>query len=158
MACRFKTKYTYTIVPGWFVFTTPVSMTITILLEMTMPARRELIITSFVLFSNSSDKRFGWTIFFKFWLFPLFLNDVFQEFMDVPLNVHFGCCFENLARASLVLWSKLHFATSIRMFWCIIVTLTSSWLSYFIHNHLNFCSDNVFCCGGNCFWVGTFPF
>ena len=74
------------------------------------------------------------------------------------LNVYFGYCFENLARASLVLWAKAYFPTFIRMFWYIVVTLTSSWLSYFIHNHLNFCSDNVFCCEGNCFWVGTFLF
>ena len=78
-------------------------MAITILLEKTVPARREPIITSFVLFRNSSDKRFGRPIFFKFSLFPLFLNDAFKEFIDVRLNVYFGYCFENLARASLVL-------------------------------------------------------
>ena len=77
-------------------------MAITIL-EMTVPARREPIITAFVLFSNSSDKRFGRPIFFKFWLFSLFLIDAFQKFMDVRLNVHFGYCFENVLRASLVL-------------------------------------------------------
>ena len=90
-------------------------MAIIILLEMTVPARREPIITSFVLFSNSSDKRFGWPIFFEFWLFPLALNYAFLEFMDVRLNVYFGYCFENLARASLVLWAKAFFPTSIRI-------------------------------------------
>ena len=82
-SCRSETKYIDTIVPESFAFTTPVPMAITILLEMTLPARREPIITSFVLFSNYSDKRFGRPIFFKFWLFSLFLNDTFQQFMDV---------------------------------------------------------------------------
>ena len=99
-ACRSETKYIYTIVPGSFAFTTSVPMAITIPLEMTVPARREPIITSYVLFSNSSNKRFGRPVFFKFWLF---LNVAFQEFMNVCLNVDFGYCFEDLARASLVL-------------------------------------------------------
>ena len=73
------------------------------ILEMAVPAKREPIITSFVLFRNSSDIRFGRRIFKKIWLFPLFLNDPFQKFMDFHLNVSFGHCFENLARASLVL-------------------------------------------------------
>ena len=58
-ACRSETKYIYTLVHGSFAFTTPVPMAITILLEMTVPARCEPIITSFVLFSSSSNKRFG---------------------------------------------------------------------------------------------------
>ena len=103
MGCCSETKYIYSIVPGSFAFTTPVPMAITILLEMAVPARREPIITFFVLFNNSSDKSFGRPIFFKFWLFPLFLIDAFQKFMDVRLNVYFGYCFENVARASLVL-------------------------------------------------------
>ena len=76
-------------------------MAITIVLEMTVPARHEPIITYFVLVNNSSDKRFGRPIFFKFWQFPLFLNDAFQEFMDDRLNVYFGYCFGNLVRVSL---------------------------------------------------------
>ena len=74
MACLFEMK---SIAPGSFASMTAVPLAITILLEMTVPARREPIITSFVLFSNSPDKRFGRPIFFKFWLFPLFLNDAF---------------------------------------------------------------------------------
>ena len=61
-ACCSKTKYIYTIVPWSFAFTTPVPMAFTIL-EMTVPARCEPIITSFVLFRNSSDIRFGRPIF-----------------------------------------------------------------------------------------------
>ena len=93
-SCRSETKYIDTIVPESFAFTTPVPMAITILLEMTVPARREPIITFFVLFSNSSDKRFGRPIFFKFWLFPLFLIDTFQKFMDV----YSYCSFERILR------------------------------------------------------------
>ena len=133
-------------------------MATTIFLEMTVPGRREPIIMSFVLFSNSLDKRFDQPIFFKFWLFLLFLNDTFLEFMDVRLNVYFRYCFENSARASLVLWVKAYFPTSIRMFWYIIATLTTSWLFYLIHDHLNFPSVYMFCSGGNYFWVGIFLF
>ena len=122
-ACRSETKYIYTIVPGSFAFMTPIPMVITILHEMTVPARREPIIKSFVLFSNSSSKRLGRPIFFRFWLFPLFLNDAFQEFMDVCLNVYFGYCFENLARASLGLWAKAYFPTSTRISFGIMLQL-----------------------------------
>ena len=117
-------------------------MAITIFLEMTVSARREPIVTSLVLFSISSDKRFGRPIFFKFWLLPLFY--AFQEFMDVRLNVYFRYCFENLAKASLVLWAKAYFPTSIQI--CFGITLTSSWLFYIIHNHLNFLYVCVLCC------------
>ena len=66
-ACHSETKHIYAIVPGSFAFTSPVfPMAVTILLEMTVPARHEPIITSFALFSNSSDKRFGRPVFYKF--------------------------------------------------------------------------------------------
>ena len=45
--------------PGSVTFTTPVPMAINILLKITVPARRELTMTSFVFSSNISDKRFG---------------------------------------------------------------------------------------------------
>ena len=134
-------------------------MAITILLEMAVPARREPIITFFVLFRNSSDKRFGRPIFFKFWLFPLFLIDAFQKFMDVRLNVYFGYCFENLARTSLVLWAKTYFQPPyeyVLVYCC--KTLSRSWRFYFIHKHLNIHSVYVFCCGGNHFCIGIFLF
>ena len=91
-----------------------------------------------------SFQKFFIPIFFKFRLFPLFLNDAFQKFMEVRLNVDFGYCFENLARASLVLWGKAFLSLHANMFWYIVVILTSSWLFYFIHKHPNFRSAYTF--------------
>ena len=63
VACRYERTYIYTIVPGSFAFTTPVPIAIAILLEKTAPTRRKTIKTSFVLFSNSLDKRFARSIY-----------------------------------------------------------------------------------------------
>ena len=52
---------------------------------MIVPARREPIITSFALFSNSSNKRFGRPIFFKFWQFPL---------ITISISALFTCSVE----------------------------------------------------------------
>ena len=76
-ACRYETNYIYTIVPGSLASTT--------------------------LVSNSLEERFARKIFFKFRLYPLFLNYACQEFMNVRFNVYFEYFLENLARANLVL-------------------------------------------------------
>ena len=75
-------------------------MVITILLEITVPARRESTMTSFVFLNDVSDKRFGRPFLLKDWLSLYFFNNVFRKSIDVLLKVNFGYCFENFSRAS----------------------------------------------------------
>ena len=79
-------------------------MTITVLLEMAVPERREPISTFFFFFSAIlQTKDLADQFSLNFGYFHYFFNDAFQEFTDVRLDVYFGYCFENLARASLTL-------------------------------------------------------
>ena len=75
--------------PGWFAFRTPVPVTITILLEITIPAKREPRMKSFVFLSNVLDKRFGQLFLLKVWLSTFFFNNVFHWFIDERLKVNF---------------------------------------------------------------------
>ena len=75
--------------PGWFAFRTPVPVTITILLEITIPAKREPSMKSFVFLSNVSDKRFGQLFLLKVSLSPFFFHNVFHWCIDERLKVNF---------------------------------------------------------------------
>ena len=66
--------------PGSFMFTTPVPMVITIL-EITVPARREPTMTSFVFLSNVSGNYFR-TFLLKVWLSSLSFKNAFHGFID----------------------------------------------------------------------------
>ena len=101
--------------PRLFAFTTSIPVTITVLLEITVPASCQPKMTCFVVLSNLSDKRFGWPFLLKVWLSPLFFNNVFHKFIDVCLKVIFGYCLENFLNFSIFsIWPKAYLSASIR--------------------------------------------
>ena len=104
--------------------------------------------TSFVLLSYVSDKRFGRPILLEVWLFPLFFNNVFHKFIVVCLNV--SNCFENVSQASLVLWCKA--CLSPRFEYVLVCCCNDFSEELIFLPHLwpfQFCPVNVFSCRYN---------
>ena len=86
---------------GQFALTTPVPIAMTIFLEITLPAIRTPVTTSFTFTRNSSCKRFGLTflctVALSFFLsFSIFF---FQLFTDVLIKVYLGYFFPNFSHA-----------------------------------------------------------
>ena len=125
--------------PGLIALTSPVLMAITILLEITVPGRREPTMASFVFLSNVSDKR----------LRRLFLLKVgYLHFFGTMFSRVFRCTFEG--KFCVLFWKlfKDIFSTMIlnippnlssNMFWYVVVMIfPSSWLFHLIYDHFNF--------------------
>ena len=102
---------------GQFALITPVSIAMTIFLEILPPAIRLLVTTSFTFTRNSSCKRFGLTflctVALSFFLsFSIFF---FQLFTDVLIKVYLGYFFPNFSNADFVPCIKAYSPTSFLM-------------------------------------------
>ena len=103
---------------GQFALITPVSIAMTIFLEILPPAIRLLVTTSFTFTRNSSCKRFGLPFLLcklalSFFLsFSLFF---FQLFTGVLIKVYLGYFFPNFSSADFVPCIKAYSPTSFLM-------------------------------------------
>ena len=99
-----------------FALTTPVPIAMTIFLEITLPAIRTPVTTSFTFTRNSSCKRFGLPFLLCKLALSFFLSFFFfQLFTGVLIKVYLGYFFPNFCSADFVPCIKAYSPTSFLM-------------------------------------------
>ena len=101
---------------GQFALITPVPIAMTIFLEITPPAIRTPVTTSFTFTRRSSSRLLVYLYFCAQWHYHFFcLFKFFSFFTDVFIKVYLGYCFPNFSNADFVPCIKAYSPTSFLM-------------------------------------------